>query len=137
MHRSSIRHTEKYMGHLVIILLILFGLTALYSAITPNRMPARPINPAVETAAAQKVLAAQIAIAAQVELKAKPWNNGYVHVWIDLNESSATFVDIPENTNCQRLDDAIYKIGSGSTTIRYYKLICNGTTGYVEIDQVR
>lgn len=77
------------------------------------------------------------ALAAQVTLQAKEWNNGMVHVWSSLIESEATHVDVPESARCARLDDTVYKLGSGSTAIYYYKLACNGVVGYVERDQAR
>lgn len=72
----------------------------------------------------------------QVALVAKEWNNGKVHVWKSLQEGSDQFVDVPASTICTRLDDNLYKLGSGDTTLYYYKLSCNGTVGYVETDQV-
>lgn len=119
-----------YVAILGVIAVIILGFAT-------SRHPASNVPPAVATDAAAKVLTAQQAIAAQVTLKAKSWNNGHVHLWTNLNESNASHVDMPENTSCQRLDDHIYKAGSGSATLRYYKLSCNGVVGYVETDQVR
>lgn len=79
----------------------------------------------------------QKAIAAQVGLQAKPWNDGKVHMWAVLSESNDDYTDVPENATCARADDVTYTLGSGSTTLYYYKLACNGVVGYVERDQVR
>lgn len=77
------------------------------------------------------------AFAAQVRLSAKPWNDGKVHMWAVLSESNNEYTDVPENASCARADDVTYTLGSGSTTLYYYKLSCNGVVGYVERDQVR
>lgn len=74
----------------------------------------------------------------RVSLRAKPWNEGKVHIWHDVRgDSNTTFTDVPESASCTKVNDHVYKIGDGGPPIYYYKLICNGVTGYVEIDQVR
>lgn len=120
---------------LVTSVLVLLGVVLFSWIVTPKH--SAPINPAVETSAAAKVLAAQRAIDSQVHLQAKPWNNGYVHMWAILSESDNNYRDVPESASCTRMDDHTYKLGSGSTTLFYYKLACNGVVGYVERDQVR
>lgn len=124
-------------GCSALLAVLVLAAVAFSFATSPARNPANQVSPAVETSAAVKVLAAQRAIAAQVNLRAKSWDDGVVHVWSDLNESSSTHIDVAENTACTRLDDHTYKMGSGSTAIYYYKLACNGVVGYVERDQVR
>lgn len=69
-------------------------------------------------------------------LKASPWDNGYVHIWADISEGDA-HTDVPESASCVKADNRTYTLGSGITAIDYYKLTCDGVTGYVEIDQVR
>lgn len=127
---------RNYFGYVVFALLLALGIAAISYATSPARNPVNHVSPAVETSAAVKVLAAQRAIAAQVNLRAKEWNNGYVHLWTDINEASAAHIDVPESASCIRMDDHTYKVGSGSTALFYYKLICNGVVGYVERDQV-
>lgn len=69
-------------------------------------------------------------------LKAKPWNNGQVHIWNNLREDASTSpTNLPEGTVCTRLDDKLYKIGNADTAIYYYLVGCDGVIGYVEIDQ--
>lgn len=70
-------------------------------------------------------------------LKAKPWNEGKVHIWNNLKEDASTFpTDLSENTACKRLDNHVYELPP-DPPIRYYKVDCNGVIGYVETDQVR
>lgn len=117
---------------------IVLAVVAFNFATSPARNPANQVSPAVETSAAQKVIVAQQSIAAQVRLRAKPWNDGKVHMWQDLrDDSSTTFIDVPENASCARVDNKKYNILDGGPPIYYYKLSCNGVVGYVEIDQVR
>jgi hypothetical protein len=121
-------------GGLLLIAVVTL-VTAAAFGLNPGLGSAHQPSQAASTSA--KSIAAQKAIAAQVTLRAESWNNGYVHVWANLSESSDAYTDVPESASCIRLDDATYKLGSGSTTIRYYKLACNGVIGYVEVDQVR
>jgi hypothetical protein len=75
-----------------------------------------------------------------LKLVAKPWNNGYVHLWAELIEGpgvDAQYKDIPEGTVCTKLDDESHVLGSGDTAIYYFKVNCNGTVGFVEVDQAR
>lgn len=72
-----------------------------------------------------------------VILKAKPWNNGYVHIWHTLVELEATHTDVLDGTRCQRLDNKTHQLIGPPPPIYYYHVICNGIAGYVEIDQVR
>lgn len=74
----------------------------------------------------------------QVTLEAKPWNDGKVYAWHDLNEGPDTLhIDIADGTRCDRIDNEWYRLGSGVAAIYYYKLNCNGVIGYVERDQTR
>lgn len=131
---------DKIMVGLLFVIagsIFLYTCTAPMAVTTVVSVPgsANQLSQAAPTSA--KSIAAQKAVAAQVMLRAEEWNDGMVHVWANLSESSDAYTDVPESASCTRLDDATYKIGSGSTTIRYYKLACNGVVGYVEVDQVR
>src|SRR3982751_2850592 len=73
-----------------------------------------------------------------LKLVAKPWNDGYVHLWsviIDGPEMNDQYKDIHEGTVCTKLDDESHVLGSGSTAIYYFKVNCNGAVGFVEVDQ--
>lgn len=75
-----------------------------------------------------------------VTLKAKSWNNGKVHVWADIVEIpgvEANFTDVREGTRCTRLDSKTHRLIGDPPPIYYYRVNCNGVTGYVEVDQVR
>jgi hypothetical protein len=79
-------------------------------------------------------------IANSLKLVAKPWNDGYVHVWADLTEGpdvDAQYKDIHEGTVCTKLDNESHVLGSGDTAIYYFKVNCSGTIGFVEVDQAR
>lgn len=134
---KSTGKTAINIGCSALLVVMVLGALAISFAASPARNPANHVSPAVETSAATKVLAAQRAIAGQVSLRAKPWNEGMVHVWAVLSESNDAHTDVPESASCTRMDDHTYELGSGSTTIYYYKLSCNGVVGYVERDQVR
>jgi hypothetical protein len=73
-----------------------------------------------------------------LKMVAKPWNNGYVHLWAELTEGpNEQFKDIAEGTVCTKLDDESHVLGSGDTAIYYFKVNCNGAVGFVEVDQAR
>lgn len=76
-------------------------------------------------------------LGSQVILKAKPWNDGNVHIWHTLVEAEATFTDVREGTRCQRLDNLTHKLIGPPPPIFYYHVACDGVRGYVEVDQVR
>lgn len=73
----------------------------------------------------------------QVILKAKSWNDGKVHVWQSIVESEATFINVPDGTRCERLDNQTHKLIGPPPPIFYYHVDCGGVIGYVEVDQVR
>lgn len=70
-----------------------------------------------------------------VTLKAKPWNNGMVHVWVFVAEGDVPRKDLPAGTRCRK-DSGVHLLGSGATAISFYKVNCNGVIGFVEVDQV-
>jgi hypothetical protein len=75
-----------------------------------------------------------------VTLKAKPWNNGYVHVWHTIVEAPGVptpFTDVRDGTRCTRLDQQTHRLIGPPPPIYYYHVDCNGVVGYVEVDQVR
>lgn len=75
-----------------------------------------------------------------LKLVAKPWNNGYVHLWnviIDSPAMNDQYKDIPEGTVCTKLDNESHALGSGDLAIYYFKVNCNGAIGFVEVDQAR
>jgi hypothetical protein len=73
-----------------------------------------------------------------LKLVAKPWNHGYVHLWADLTEGpNEQYKDIAEGTVCTKLDDESHVLGSGDTAIYYFKVNCNASVGFVEVDQAR
>lgn len=48
-----------------------------------------------------------------VYLKAKPWNNGMVHIWADIVEtrgSETEFTDMSGGTRCEQLDNKMYEL---------------------------
>lgn len=70
-------------------------------------------------------------------LKAKSWNSGQVHIWNNLRDDESTRpTDLPSGTKCDRLDSTTYR-SPLNPPIYYYRVNCDGVTGYVEIDQVR
>lgn len=76
----------------------------------------------------------------QVVLEAKPWNNGYVHVWHTIVETPGVqtpFTDVREGTHCTRLDNEIHALIGEPPLIYYYHVDCGGVQGYVELDQAR
>lgn len=102
-------------------LVVVFGAIIIFSvsANAPTRSPARP------------------AAANTVTLRAESWNNGYVHVWANLSESSDRYTDVPGGTRCRKLDSRRHKLGTGATAIDYHRLDCNGVVGYVQWNQAR
>lgn len=76
-------------------------------------------------------------LARQVTLRAQSWNNGVVHLWQNIIESEATYTDLPDGTRCRRLDSQMHPLVGSPPLIYYYRVNCNGSIGYVEVDQVR
>lgn len=72
-----------------------------------------------------------------VTLDAKSWNEGKVHIWNSLHESSATFIDLPDGTLCEQVDGKTHRLIGPPPPIYYYHVDCDGVIGYVEVDQVR
>lgn len=72
-----------------------------------------------------------------VHVHAYSWNNGKVNLWHELIDGpDVQFSQIPDGAYCTKLDENLYKLGSGETAIYYYKLLCGGKVGYVAHDQV-
>lgn len=105
-------------------LVVAFGAIVVFSvsANAPTRRPVTPQPPNVSNT---------------VTLRAESWNNGYVHVWATLSESSDRYTDVRDGTRCRKLDSRRHKLGTGSTAIDYHRLDCNGTVGYVQWNQAR
>lgn len=116
----------KRLGFVLIILLVIVGVRAI-SAV--GRSPSNPKTFPTSTP--------EIEIPSNgVLLRAKPWNDGQVHLWSQVAEGDVPYVDIPENTICDRLDDKTHKLGDGTTAIYFYKVNCQGHVGYVAVEQV-
>lgn len=73
----------------------------------------------------------------QNTLQAKEWNNGKVHIWHTLDETTTTFTDVADGTRCTKLDDKTHRLIGPPPPIFYYHVNCNGVIGYVEVDQLR
>jgi hypothetical protein len=72
----------------------------------------------------------------QVVLSAKPWNDGYVHIWATLSEGEVAYTDLREGTLCRKVG-GVHHLGRGATAIPFYFVDCGDVRGYVEIDQER
>lgn len=73
-----------------------------------------------------------------VHVRAESWNNGQVYLWHEIKEGpDVSYSVLPDGSSCTRVDDNLYKLGSGQTAIYFEKLSCGGKVGYVYSDQVR
>lgn len=136
--RFRLTHNQQ-MWFAIAVVIVAVGYMYVAFPSTLKSTGSSPANNDPVYVARRQAVAKNAARVDSVHLAAKSWNEGKVHMWHGLGGygSDSTFTDVSESASCRRLDNKTYQIQDGGPPIYYYKLACNGSVGYVEVDQIR